>query len=66
MMRVIALICELGTSGACIERVHDFVPRLPIACIFAAGPELERITPQGWVVSQWQCVTPPATDNAYP
>jgi len=59
MFRVIALLCELGVPEHCIERVHDFVPRLPIACIFAAVPELERLTPKGWTVVHVRCATAP-------
>lgn len=57
MIRVIALLCELDVPDRCVERVHDFVPRLPIACIFAAGPELERLTPEGWTVVRVRCTT---------
>ncbi len=59
MMRVIATLCELAAPGNCLELVHDFVPRQPIACIFAAGPELERVTPEGWTVTRARCVTAP-------
>jgi hypothetical protein len=59
MMRVIALLCEIGATDVCVEQVHDFLPRLPIACIFAAGPELERVTPEGWTVVRWHCAPAP-------
>ncbi len=59
MMRVIALICELGAPDQCVETVHDFLPRLPIACIYAAGPELERVTPEGWTVVRVTCALAP-------
>lgn len=59
MMRIVALLCELDAPDVCVEHVHDFVPRLPIACIVAAGPELERVTPQGWIVTRWHCVPQP-------
>ena len=59
MMRVIALLCEIGATDVCVEQVHDFVPRLPIACIFAAGPELERLTPEGWTVVRARCTAAP-------
>ncbi len=59
MMRIIALICELGAPDGCVEHVHDFVPRQPIACIFAAGPELERVVPEGWTIVSVRCTTAP-------
>jgi hypothetical protein len=59
MIRVIALLCELGVQDHCVEQVHDFMPRLSIACIFAAGPELERLTPEGWAVVRWSCAKAP-------
>lgn len=58
-MRVIALLCEIGATDVCVEEVHDFVPRLPIACIFAAGPALARLTPEGWRVVRWNCAQIP-------
>ena len=59
MMRVVVLVCDLAAQDVCIEKVHDFVPRLPIACIFAAGPETERVTPEGWTVVRIRCATAP-------
>lgn len=59
MTRVIALLCELGAPDRCVEQVHDFVPRQPIACIFAAGPELERVVPEGWTIVRVRCATAP-------
>lgn len=59
MMRVIALICELAAPEVCAEVIHDFVPRQPIACIHAAGPELERRLPEGWTVRRFTCTTAP-------
>lgn len=59
MMRVIALIFEIGATEVCMELVHDFLPRLPIACIFAAGPEFERLTPEGWTIVRWHCTCAP-------
>ena len=56
MMRVIATICEIAAPGNCRELIHDFTPRQPIACIHAAGPELERLTPEGWRVTRARCV----------
>lgn len=60
MMRIIAIMCETVVGGACEERVHDFVPPIPVACIYAAGPELDRITPEGWTVMRWHCDAMPA------
>lgn len=57
MMRIVATICQLAAPETCVELVHDFVPRQPIACIFAGGPELDRITPQGWVLEHWHCAS---------
>ena len=59
MIRVIALMCEIGAPDHCVEQVHDFMPRLPIACIFAAGPELERVVPEGWRIVHVRCTTAP-------
>lgn len=59
MMRAIAVMCQLAAPEVCAEVVHDFVPRQPVACIFAAGPELERLVPEGWVVVRLQCTTAP-------
>lgn len=59
MMRVIALICELATPEVCAEVVHNFVPRQPIACIHAAGPELAPLIPEGWTLRQYTCTIAP-------
>ena len=59
MIRLIALLCEIGVLDHCVEQVHDFMPRVPVACIFAAGPELERLTPEGWTVVHVRCATAP-------
>ncbi len=61
MMRVIALVCELAAPGGCTEIRHDFVPRQPIACIFAAGPELAPLIPEGWTVVRIRCTAAPPT-----
>lgn len=64
MMRVVALICELATRGVCVEIAHDFQPRQPVACIFAAGPELAHLIPDGWTVVRISCTTaPPPADR---
>lgn len=59
MMRVIALLCDMAAPEVCTELVHDFLPRAPVACIFAAGPELEALLPEGWTVIRMQCTTAP-------
>lgn len=59
MMRVIALMCDIAAQDVCTERVHDFVPRAPVACIFAAGPELQALVPEGWAVIRFRCSTAP-------
>jgi hypothetical protein len=63
MMRIIAIMCEATLGGACEERIHDFVPPIPLACIHAAGPELDSITPEGWMVARWRCVALPEPDR---
>jgi hypothetical protein len=55
MMRIVFIICETMSINICEERIHDFYPATPIACIFAAGPELAQITPEGWGVDAWCC-----------
>jgi len=55
MMRIVALICELAAPEVCIEIAHDFVPRQPVACIFAAGPELAQVIPEGWRLVRFEC-----------
>ena len=59
MLRVIALICETAAPEVCAERIHDFQPRAPVACIFAAGPELAALVPEGWAVVRFRCTTAP-------
>jgi hypothetical protein len=58
MMRIVYLICETMSVLVCEERTHDFNPPIPVACIHAAGPELARITPEGWGIHHWTCDTP--------
>jgi hypothetical protein len=62
MMQIVAVLCEAVVGGACEERVHDFVAPIPVACIVAAGPELDRITPEGWTVVRWHCALPAEPD----
>ena len=59
MIRVIAVLCEMAAQEVCTELVHDFVPRAPVACIFAAGPELGPLVPEGWTVVRFRCTTAP-------
>jgi len=56
MMRVIATMCRIAAPEDCVELIHEFVPRQPVACIHAAGPELEPLTPEGWAVLRVRCV----------
>jgi len=63
MMRIVVVLCEAVLEGVCEERVHDFVPPIPVACVVAAGPELESITPEGWTVVRWHCDATPAADG---
>ena len=60
MMEVAFTLCLIGAPDTCEERRIAFAPAQPIACIFAAAPELARAVPEGWVVVQWRCVAPPA------
>jgi hypothetical protein len=58
MMRIVVLICETIAAQTCTEVAHDFTPPIPVACIHAAGPELDRLTPEGWAVDRWRCADP--------
>ena len=59
MLHIVVLLCAIEAPQVCAEHSHSFVPRQPVACIFAAAPELERITPDGWTVAQWRCTPLP-------
>lgn len=56
MMRIIYVVCAAVESGSCEEHVLDFTPALPLACIHAAGAELDRAVPEGWTLDRWHCV----------
>lgn len=56
MMRIVATLCRIAAPDDCMDLVHDFVPRQPVACIYAAGPELERLVPPGWAVIRTRCI----------
>ena len=58
MMRIIYVVCAAFDSGTCEEHVLDFSPAVPLACIHAAGPELDRQVPDGWIVERWHCAEP--------
>jgi hypothetical protein len=55
MMRIVYVICATIESGNCEEVVLDFTPAVPLACIHAAGPVLDRAVPEGWVLERWSC-----------
>jgi hypothetical protein len=55
VFRLVYILCETMAINACEERDLVFVPLLPVACIYAAGPELARVTPEGWGVAHWRC-----------
>lgn len=59
MLHIAFTICRIAAPQDCDERLHSFVPRQPVACIFAAGPELERLIPDGWTVVRLRCTAAP-------
>jgi hypothetical protein len=59
MMQILFTLCLIGAPEICKERRLAFVPPVPVACIFAAGPELAAATPDGWEVRAWACIPPP-------
>jgi hypothetical protein len=63
MMQVVYTVCALADPGACETRVLTFSPRLPVACIFAAGPELEAVLAEDERVVAWSCAE--ATEVAH-
>jgi hypothetical protein len=58
MMGIAYLLCSAAASDTCEERVHVFVPLIPVACIHAATPELDRIRPEGSTIGRWRCLEP--------
>ena len=58
LMEIAFTLCRLAVPTDCEDRRITFQPATPVACIFAAGPELARIAPEGWVVVRWQCIAP--------
>ena len=58
MMRIVYVVCAAFDSGTCEEHVLDFTPAVPLACIHAAGPELERRVAEGWTLERWSCAEP--------
>ncbi len=55
MMQLVYTVCALADPGACETRVLTFTPRLPVACIFAAGPELEAVLEEDERLVAWSC-----------
>lgn len=55
MMQVLYTVCALAEPGTCETRVLTFSPRLPVACIFAAGPELEAVVAENERLAAWSC-----------
>ncbi len=51
MMRIVYVVCAAFDSGT-------FTPAVPLACIHAAGPELERRVAEGWTLERWSCAEP--------
>lgn len=56
MMHIVFTVCAGAAPDSCEARSHSFVPALPVACIHAAGPELDRVIPDGWRLAEWRCV----------
>lgn len=56
LLEIAFTLCRIAAPQDCEERRHRFMPRIPVACIFAAGPELARVTPKGFSVATWRCV----------
>jgi hypothetical protein len=60
MMHIVFMICAASAAEPCEVGLVSFVPRLPVACIHAAGPKLARAVPEGWHLTAWRCVAPGA------
>ena len=56
LMEIAFTLCRLAAPMDCEDRRIAFRPAAPVACIFAAGPELARIAPEGWAVIRWRCL----------
>lgn len=59
MMQLVYTVCALADPGACETRVLTFTPRLPVACIFAAGPEFGAVLNEDERVVAWSCADSP-------
>lgn len=55
MMQVVYTVCALADPGVCETRLLSFAPRLPIACIYAAGPELAAVVTEQERLVWWSC-----------
>ena len=67
MMHVIYTVCTLSMPEHCETRQLIFTPRQPIACIFAAGPELAPLLSEDERIVTWSCAdtktSPPSSDE---
>lgn len=59
MMQLVYTVCALADPTACETRILTFTPRQPVACIFAAGPELEAVLTEDEVLGAWTCEDDP-------
>jgi hypothetical protein len=57
MMQIVYTVCALAEPDVCETRVLRFTPRLPIACIHAAGPELAAGMSEHEKLVSWSCAT---------
>ena len=58
LLEIAFTLCRIAAPGDCEDRRLTFLPPVPVACIFAAGPELARAVPEGWTVTHWRCSLP--------
>ena len=63
MLEIAFTLCRTAAPNECEERRIPFDPPIPIACIFAAAPELAMAAPEGWVVVHWRCTVPDEPDT---
>lgn len=59
MMTIVYTVCTLADPRTCDTRVLTFSPLLPVACIFAAGPELEAVLADDERLVTWSCYDAP-------
>lgn len=55
LLEIAFTLCRIAVPEECEDRRITFLPPIPVACIFAAGPELARIVPESWAVTHWRC-----------